>query len=56
MADMFDAEESTEALQEAVRVRDREHLDAVVSERMIWVEPVSDNRRGKRSGSRRVAR
>ncbi|WP_460626782.1 DUF4440 domain-containing protein [Intrasporangium mesophilum] len=45
---MFDAEESTKALQEAVRVRDRKHLDAVVSERMIWVEPVSEIRRGKR--------
>jgi hypothetical protein len=45
---MFDAEESTKALQEAVRVRDREYLEAAVSDRIIWVEPVLDNRRGKR--------
>jgi hypothetical protein len=48
MIAMFDAEESTKALQEAVRVRDREYLDAVVSDRMIFVEPVLNKRRGKR--------
>lgn len=44
---MFDAEEQTRALQEAVRVRDREYLDAVVSDRMIFVEPVPNKSRGK---------
>lgn len=48
MVAMFDAEESTKALQEAVRVRDREYLDAVISDRMVFVEPVLDRRRGKR--------
>jgi uncharacterized protein DUF4440 len=45
---MFDALEVTKALQEAVRVRDREYLEAAVSDRMIWVMPVAENRRGKR--------
>ena len=30
-----------------MRVRDREHLEAAVSDRMIWVMPTAENRRGK---------
>ena len=45
---MVDVTELLESLQEAVRVRDRAHLDAAVSERMIWVMPIADNERGKR--------
>jgi len=43
-----DMAELTKRLQEAVRVRDRAHLDAAVSDGMIWVTPSADNRRGKR--------
>jgi len=47
MLTMFDAHEVTNALQEAVRIRDREYLEGAVSDRMIWVIPVARNRRGK---------
>jgi ketosteroid isomerase-like protein len=47
MVNMFDAQQSTEALQEAVRLGDREHLESSVSDSMIWVMPSSDNQRGK---------
>jgi hypothetical protein len=47
MSAMFDAEKSTKALQEAVRVRDRKYLESVISDRMIFVEPVLNRRRGK---------
>ncbi|WP_169735736.1 nuclear transport factor 2 family protein [Intrasporangium oryzae] len=43
----FDAKDMTEALQEGVRRRDRHYLDAVVSDRMIWVMPLADNERSK---------
>ncbi|GAB2753365.1 hypothetical protein UB45_11330 [Terrabacter sp. 28] len=47
MGDMFDAQRTTEALQQAVRLRDRRYLEAAVSDRMIWVMPLHDNRRSK---------
>ncbi len=46
---VFDAQEVTEALQEAVRSGDRAHLEASVSDRMIFVLPTSENRRGKQA-------
>jgi hypothetical protein len=48
MVDMFDALEITQALQEAARLHDRECLEGAVSDRMIWVMPLSDNQRVKR--------
>lgn len=47
MATVFDAQQVTEALQEAVRLGDTAHLEASVSDRMIWVTPTTDDRRGK---------
>lgn len=46
---VFDAQEMTEALQEAVRCGERAHLEASVSDRMIFVLPTSGNQRGKQS-------
>jgi hypothetical protein len=47
MAGLFDALQFTEAVQDAVRRGDREHLGRVVSDDMIWVMPVTGNQRGK---------
>ena len=47
MVTMFAAHQSTEALQEAVRVGDREHLETSVSDSMIWVMPSPESQRGK---------
>ncbi len=47
MVTRFDAHQSTEALQEAVRLGDREHLETAVSDSMIWVMPTAENHRGK---------
>ena len=44
---MFDALRLIEDLQSAVQRSDREHLEAAVSDRMIWIMPVKDNLRGK---------
>lgn len=46
---VFNAQEMTEALQEAVRCSDRAHLEASVSDLMIFVLPTSENQRGKQS-------
>lgn len=44
---MFDAQQTLEALQDAVKNRDRAGVADLVSDRMIWVMPLVDNERGK---------
>lgn len=44
---MFDALQLIEDLQAAVQRGDRERVEAMVSDRMIWVMPLKDNVRGK---------
>jgi len=44
---MFDALQLIEDLQAAVQRGDRERVEAMVSDRMIWVMPLKDNARGK---------
>jgi ketosteroid isomerase-like protein len=45
----MDAQQVTEALQEAVRSGDRVRLDESVSDSMIFVLPTSENQRGKQA-------
>ena len=47
---MFDALQLIEDLQAAVQRGDRERVEAMVSDRMIWVMPLKDNARGKEIG------
>jgi Domain of unknown function (DUF4440) len=47
MVTMFAAHQSTEALQEAVRLGDREHLETSVSDSMIWVMASPESQLGK---------
>lgn len=44
---MFDAVHLIEDLQAAVQRGDRERVEAMVSDRMIWVMPSKDSARGK---------
>ena len=44
---MFDALQLIEDLQAAVQRGDRERVEAMVSDRMIWVMPLKDTARGK---------
>lgn len=44
---MFEAQNTLEALQDAVQRHDRERVAEFVSDRMIWVLPLADNERGK---------
>lgn len=44
---MFDALQLIEDLQAALQRGDRERVEAMVSDRMIWVMPLKDNARGK---------